>query len=265
MMSFKKQLALITGASSGIGLEMSCLLAERQHNLLLVSRSGDKLEKLAAELIDKYGVEVHYFVVDLAEPGSSQQVLNFVQDSDMLIDILINNAGVGVFGHHTDLNINTLGEMMQLNIISVCELCLLFGKIMKQHRKGRILNVASTAAYQPTPYFASYGASKSYILNFSEALAKELEDFGVTVSCLCPGPTDTGFFKSIDEHKKSNNHFAKINRQNPEEVAATGIDMLFKGHLSKIVGTRNYLTAFSSRFAPRTMVASVAKKVMQPN
>lgn len=262
-MATSNNLALITGASSGIGREMAGLLAERNHDLVLVSRSGNKLEELAIEIEKQHKVTVHSFAIDLAERGSANQVFSFIQEKGRDVDVLINNAGVGLLEKHTEIDIDELGKMLQLNIVTVCDLCRLFGKEMKRRKRGRILNIASTAAYQPTPFFAAYGASKSFILNFSEALAKELEDYGVTVSCLSPGPTDTGFFTAIDKRGVKNGHFSKDSRHNVKTVAAIGIDMMFKGRLSRIVGVKNYLMAFSNRFAPRTMVASVAKNMMK--
>jgi short-subunit dehydrogenase len=134
---------------------------------------------------------------------------------------------------------------------------------MKARGRGRILNIASTAAYQPTPFFAAYGASKTFVLHFSEALAKELEDFGVVVSCLSPGPTDTGFFGDMDRQGLSNDHFEKKSRHGAAYVAQVGIETLFNGDLSRIVGAKNYWRALSSRLVPRTVTASIAKGVMR--
>ena len=263
-MSTRHDVALITGASSGIGREMARMLAARAYDLVLVSRRADKLEELAAELADRHQAAVHCFPVNLADRGSTLRVFRFTREKGLDVDVLINNAGVGVFGEHTDLDPDELESMLQLNVVALCESCRLFGEQMKRRKRGRILNVASTAAYQPTPYFAAYGASKSFVLHFSEALAKELEEHGVTVSCLSPGPTDTGFFGAIDERGRTNPHFDKKGRHDAREVAAIGIEMLFEGRLSKIVGAGNYLRALSCRFAPRAMVANVSKRMMKP-
>jgi short-subunit dehydrogenase len=140
---------------------------------------------------------------------------------------------------------------------------MLYGAEMKARGSGRILNVASTAAYQPTPFFAAYGASKAFVLNFSEALAMELADHGVTVSCLSPGPTDTGFFAEIEARGVSSAHFDRAARHDARTVAQIGLDMLDAGALSRIVGAKNKLRAFSARLAPRAVVARFAKNLMR--
>lgn len=263
-MSVRNDMALLTGASSGIGLEMAELLAGRRIDLVLVARSADKLEGLAGRLRKKHGVTVHVVSVDLSEPDGAQRVFDFTRTQGIDIDILVNNAGVGVFGEHTSLDREKLDRMLQLNTTAVCDLCHLFGAGMRQRKTGRILNVASTAAYQPVPFFAAYGASKAFVLNFSEALAKEMEDHGVTVSCLSPGPTDTGFFSEIDQNGIRNSQFDKAGRAGARAVAEIGIEMMFKGQLSRIVGTTNKLVASFSRLAPRPLVANIAKLMLRP-
>lgn len=256
--------ALITGASSGIGLEMARLLAGRGYDLLIVSRNAARLADLAASLENESGVAAHSFAIDLAKAGSARRVFDASKERGLEIDVLINNAGVGLFGEHLSVDLEASQEMLQLNIVSLCELCSLYGQDMRVRGKGRILNIASTAAYQPTPYFAAYGASKSFVLNFSEALAKELEDEGVTVSCLSPGPTATGFFNAMDERGIQNGHFDKGGRHDARRVAEIGIDLMLAGKLSKIVGTVNTLRSFSGRLAPRAVVASISKRLMEP-
>lgn len=263
-MEDSRKTALITGASGGIGLEMARNLAARGFDLVLVSRNEQKLEQLAAQLRREPGRRVETLAVDLAEPGSARHVFEKTQARDLPIDALINNAGVGHFGEHLSLDLDASRSMLQLNVLSLCDLCQLYGQEMRRRGHGRILNVASTAAYQPTPFFAAYGASKSFVLNFSEALAKELEGTGVTVSCLSPGPTDTGFFAGLDERGVHNGHFDKRGRHDARAVAAIGIELMLSGKLSRIVGTLNTLRALSGRLAPRSVVATVSKKLMQP-
>jgi len=263
-MTVHRDVALITGASSGIGREMARMLAAREHDLVLVGRSTDRLEELAEELTERHRVAVHCLSIDLAERGSALRVLGFTRGKGLEVAVLINNAGVGLYGEHTDLDPDELERMLQLNVVSLCGFCRRFGEEMKRRKRGRILNIASTAAYQPTPYFAAYGASKSFVLHFSEALAKELEEYGVTVSCLSPGPTDTGFFRAIDERGTTNACFGKKDRCSAKKVAAIGIEMRFEGRLSRIVGAGNYLRALSGRFASRAMVANVSKRMMKP-
>lgn len=255
---------LITGASGGIGLEMARILAERGDDLVLVSRRHEPLARAAEELRSRHGVEVHVLAADLAEPGAAARVFAFTEAEGLSIGRLINNAGVGLFGEHLSLDVGAANAMLQLNINALCELCLLYGQQMRARGSGQILNVASTAAYQPTPFFAAYGASKSFVLNFSEALAKELETEGVSVSCLSPGPTDTSFFANLDERGIENGHFQASSRHDARRVAEVGVALMLAGRLSKIVGTVNTLRAFSGRLAPRRVVAAVSKRLMQP-
>ncbi len=254
---------LITGASSGIGYDMAKIFAKKKYNLILVSRNEEKLEEIKIELEKKYKIKVLFFGVDLSAQKSAKRVLAFTKNNKIDVDILINNVGVGMYGEHVGMDSNEISRMLQLNIISLSELCIYYGKKMKEKGGGKILNIASTAAYQPTPYFAAYGASKSFVLNFSEALAKELEDHNVTVTCLSPGPTDTGFFKTMDNNDLNNPHFDKKSRMPANKVAEIGINALFNKKLSVIVGTVNKLRTFSAKFASRNMVADISKKIMK--
>jgi len=252
--------ALITGATSGIGLEMARQLAARKVELVLVARRAAELEKLKRQLEVAHGVTVTTLVADLSVAGAAAGVFEEVRRRGITVDWLINNAGVGLYGEHAELDPATVASMLQLNIVSVCDLSHRFGAEMRGRRSGRILNIASTAAYQPAPYFAAYGASKAFVLNFSEALAKELEDFGVTVSCLSPGPTQTAFFDGVDAKGISVGYFEA--RDDAAAVAGMGIDLMLRGGLSQIVGTRNYLRAFSARIAPRSVVAGFSKRFL---
>jgi uncharacterized protein len=256
--------SIVTGASSGIGFEMAKSLAGLAHDLVLVSRAEDKLEQAARQIRELFpAVTVHTLAVDLAAPDAGQRVFELTEKLGVEVDVLINNAGVGVYGEHVDLERAALDRMLQLNITSLCELCLLYGQQMKARGGGRILNIASTAAYQPTPFFAAYGASKAFVLNFSEGLAKELEDFGVTVSCVSPGPTDTAFFADLDGRGLSNDHFEKGARDRASDVARIGLEALFSGRLSQVVGKKNFWLTNMNRFAPRSMVARIAKGLMR--
>ena len=254
---------LITGASSGIGHDMAEIFAEKKYDLVLVSRSIKKLEKIKDELEKEHGVKVLCFSTDLSKENSAEKVLGFTEKNKIDIDILVNNAGVGLFGEHVDAGPDEISSMLHLNIISLAELSYFYGKKMKEKGGGKILNVSSMAAYQPTPYFAAYGASKSFVLNFSEALAKELEDYNVTVTCLSPGPTNTAFFNTIDEKGSVTSHFDQGIRASSKKVAEIGVNALFKNKLSVMVGGLNKIRAFSLRFASRKMVAAISKKIMK--
>ncbi len=252
--------ALITGATSGIGLEMARQLAARGVNLVLVSRRASELDKLAQALQQEHSIAVTTLATDLAVAGAAAGLFEEVTRRQITVDWLVNNAGVGIYGEHADLDPQSVASMLLLNIVAVCDLSHRFGAQMRTRGSGRILNIASTAAYQPAPYFAAYGASKAFVLNFSEALAKELEDYGVTVSCLSPGPTDTAFFNGVDSQGVSVDHFTQ--RDSAAAVAGMGIELMLRGGLSQIVGTKNFLRAFSARIAPRSVVAGYSKRFL---
>jgi short-subunit dehydrogenase len=256
---------LVTGGSGGIGLEMARLLAARGHHLVLVSRDAGRLQAAADALRRTHDTEVHLHAIDLSEPGAAQRLFEHTQRQGLRIDALVNNAGFGVVDEHVAIDAAQLHRMLQLDVVAVAELCHRYGGAMKQRRAGRILNVASTAAFQPTPYFAAYGAAKAFVLNFSEALAMELEDHGVSVCCLAPGPTDTAFFDTLDPRRVSGGHFfGKAGRADPREVAAAGVALMLGGGLTRVVGWRNRLMILGNRFVPRSMVATVSKRMLRP-
>jgi short-subunit dehydrogenase len=254
-------IALITGGGTGIGREMAVILGAQGHPLVLVGRNAARLEETADEIRVRHRVEVWTFASDLAKPGAAHEVYRQTCNAGIEVELLVNNAGVGIYGEHTQLDRAEVDSMLRLNITSLTDLCLLYGADMKRRGHGRILNIASTAAYQPTPFFAAYGASKAYVLNFSEALAMEMRDHGVTVSVLSPGPTDTGFFSAFDASGVSNAHLAA--RDSARSVAERGVSAMMRGKLSTIVGWMNFLRAWSARFATRKMVARIAHAFMR--
>jgi hypothetical protein len=265
-MKTKRETVLITGATSGIGNDFAHVFAERGYDLFLASRNREKMDSIKKKLEDRHGIGVVTMAIDLAKPSSAGRVYEETISRKMDIDVLVNNAGFGIAGEHVDLDRQKVEEMIQLNVTTLTELCSLFGQKMKKKRKGYILNVASTAAYQPTPYTTVYGATKSYVLNFSEALAKELEDYNVVVTCLSPGPTDTNFFDEFGVeglHEIKKGVWKKSNLMDPREVAEIGVNALFAKKLSLIAGNWNSLLAFSNRLAPRSTAASISKKVMR--
>jgi len=253
---------LITGATSGIGRAFAKNLAGKAARLILVSRNKDKLESCKQELgSEKCTITV--VSADLSKPGSAEYVYDTCRKEGIEIDTLINNAGSGYFGESTDLDHEKVRESVYLNSIAVTELSMLFAKDMKQRGSGSILNIASTGAYQPVPYMAAYAASKSYVLNFSEALAMELEDYGVTVTCLSPGMTDTDWFEKAGIAPTKKGFFSTTKRIKPEIVAEYGITILEKGRLSSIHGVVNGLMAFLNRLLPRKMIAKISKKMVK--
>lgn len=256
---------LITGGSGGIGLEMARLLASHGHRLLLVSRDAARLDSAVQELRQVYGAEVYFHAIDLSEPGAAKALVNHTEQQQLCIDTLINNAGFGIVEQHVVIDLESIFRMLQLNVVAVAELCQLYGALMKQRHAGRILNIASTAGFQPTPYLAAYGASKAFVLNFSEALAKELDDYGVSVSCLAPGPTDTAFFDGVDPQRIDDEHFfRKSARADPRAVAQEGVDLMLRGGLTHVVGAMNRFMILGNRLTPRPLVAAISKRLLRP-
>ena len=187
MNSFAGKWALITGASSGLGLDFADLLAEQKVNLVLAARRRESMEKLAADLRRKYGVDVLVEAIDLAAPGAARHLKSSLDARSVTIDILLNNAGYGLHGALLDTQIERTTDMIQLNIVALTHLTKLLLPGMVARRRGHVLNIASTAAFQPGPLMAVYYATKAYVLSFSEAIAEELRNSGVTVTALCPG------------------------------------------------------------------------------
>jgi uncharacterized protein len=256
-----KTVALITGASEGIGHELAKCFARHKHDLVLVARSEEKLERLAGELSSVHGVRVNFIAQDLSDPGSAPSVRKRVQELGLAIDFLVNNAGVGTYGMFAETNLERELRMMQLNMVSLTALTKLFLPEMLERRGGGILNVASTAAFQPGPLMAVYYASKAYVLSFSEALANELEGTGVSVSVLCPGPTWSGFQKSagMDASRLFRGGVMKAS-----DVAETAYRDFMKGKTTIIPGFRNKILAFSVRLGPRKLLPMIVRFMQQP-
>ncbi len=253
------QTALITGGSSGIGLEIAKLLYQKGYNLILVGSNNDKLIKAKASHFDNQN-EVLTICIDLSEPKSAENL--YEQCALNNLSILVNNAGVSEFGEHVNISLAKIQNLLTLNIVTLTKLCSLFGADMKKNKTGYILNIASTASYQPVPYFSAYSSSKSYVLNFSEALSMELEDFGVSVTCLSPGHTDTSFFSRAGIGDETSGFFAKKNRISSEHVAKIGVEAMFARKLSVIVGAKNKALAFLNKITSRKIVAKISKKML---
>lgn len=247
--------ALITGASIGIGLEFCKLFAQDGYDLVLVARSQEKLEKIAQDLAATYKINTHVIAKDLAKSGSAQELFDETQAKQLTIDVLVNNAGIGTNGKFTAVDLNAELNMIQLNVTSLVALCHHYGKVMSECKQGKILNIASTAAYQPGPFMANYYASKSYVLLFSEGLHEELKKDGVTVTTLCPGPTATEFFNAAD---MTSANLAKSPLIMPaSKVAQIGYDALNKGKAVVVAGWINWLMAQSVRITPRFIIRKV--------
>jgi short-subunit dehydrogenase len=252
---------LITGASGGIGYELAKLFARDHHNLVLIARSGDKLAQIATELRAQ-NVTVKTIALDLATPLAAKFLFDQLQTEGIAIDILINNAGFGAFGEFAQMSTDVIFGQIQLNITSLTELTRLFLPAMLARRTGRIMNVASTAGFQPGPLMAVYYATKAYVISFSEALANEVGNSGVTATCFCPGATHTGFAKRAGNDKSR--VFKQLGAMNVERVALDGYRAVMEGRTLAISGAHNWLVAQSTRFAPRKLVTAISRWISEP-
>lgn len=247
--------SLVTGASSGIGLELARLLAARGDELHLVARSGDRLRELADELGRG---RVHVHVADLSQPGAVATILEAVP----AVDVLVNNAGVGGFGAFAEADLDRTLGMIQLNVAALTELTHRYVPGMVTARSGRVLNTASTAAFQPGPLMAVYYATKAYVLSFSEALAEELRGTGVTVTALCPGPTASGFQAGAEMEASK---LVKGRRlPSSADVARAGLAAMEAGDVVHVPGLRNKVLASSIRFTPRPVVRRLVHSLQRP-
>lgn len=243
--------AVITGASSGLGVELARNLAGRKHNLVLTARGATAMEQLAAELRDRYDIQVHVEPLDLGTAGSAAILCKRLETLGVQPDILVNNAAFGMTGPFLEQDDDRLREMLQLDMVTPTELTLLLGRGMATRGNGRILFVGSLAAFQPTPSMAAYGAAKAYILSFAEALHVELAP-QVSVSVVSPGLMDTGFnaasgFETPEALRRT--------ILSPATVASIGLDALFEGRSSVVAGRLNKLMALSSRLFSRHFAA----------
>ena len=257
--------ALITGASFGIGMEFSRIFAREAYNLVLVARSGDKLRVLASELEKAHGARSLILPADLTEPGAAAYVLDQTTRANIQVDVLVNNAGFGQYGLFVENDLEECMRQIQLNVTTLTHLTRLYLPSMIQrakseHKIGRILNVASTAAFQPGPLMAVYFATKAYVLHFSEALANELSGTGVTVTCLCPGATATEFHKRA---KATTMNLLKFGSMDARTVAEDGYRALIAGKPVVISGFKNWMLAQSVRFSPRRLVTAIARKTQE--
>jgi len=250
--------ALITGASGGIGLELAHLFARDGYRLVLVARSRGALRALGDELQSRYRVPVRISPKDLAHPASPVESYTELQEAGILLDVLVNNAGFGLGGAFLDTDWNTEAEMMQVNMVALTHLTKLFLPQIRA-REGKVLNVASTAAFQPGPFMNVYYASKAYVLHFSEALAEELEGSGVTVTCLCPGPVKTNFQKRahLGETRLLNSPLL----MDVHEVAAIGYLGMTQGKRLVIPGWKNRVVTEMLRVSPRRIVTKMVRRI----
>jgi hypothetical protein len=250
--------AVITGASSGIGKEFAELFARDGRSVILVARREERLRELADGLKERHGIEADIMPLDLSDHTAPQRLVDMIDNAGFTVSALVNNAGFGALGKFAELETQRQVDMLQLNVTALTHLTRLVLPGMLERGSGRVLNVASTAAFQPGPFMAVYYASKSFVLSFSNALAEELKDTGVTVTCLCPGPTKTEF---EEESGMGETLMFKYSAMAAGEVAKAGYEGMREGKLMVIPGAPNKLTAFSSRLVPRKLSLKVVRKL----
>ena len=252
------KVSLITGASGGIGEVFARKLAARGENVFLVARSGDKLAALCDELRRTHKVDAQFFAADLTEHDAPARLFAETERRGLRVETLVNNAGYGSVGEFALLDLENELRMVDLNVRALVELTHRYLAPMRARKSGAIINVASTVAFQPVPYMATYGATKAFVLSFSEALAEENRAWGIKALALCPGSTATDFFHVAGTETPP----ASI-VQTPEEVVDTGLRALDKGQSHVISGWKNFLLAEANRIAPRSLAARIAANIMK--
>jgi uncharacterized protein len=261
-MSQEKRTALITGASAGLGKEFASLFAKDGHDIVLVARSKERLEAIASELSSAHGVRVEVIASDLTDPAAPAAIFKECKQRGLTIDFLVNNAGFGSSGAFLEQTLGREIEMIQVNVTALVELTHRFASAMRERGSGRIMNIASTAGFQPGPFMATYYATKAFVISFSEALAYELADAGVSVTCHCPGATATEFAKAAGNDKTR--LFQRGSVAGAEEVAAHAYAAMMKGEILSVHGALNKLGVQSLRFTPRAMIRSVVAGLNKP-
>jgi uncharacterized protein len=249
---------LITGASSGIGEVFARKLAAQGHNVLLVARSEDKLMTLCNELGRLNSIRAQYVAMDLSQPDTPARLFAEAQKRGLEINLLINNAGFGSMGDFAQLDLTRELNMIDLNVRALVELSHRFLAPMREKKSGAIINVASTAGFQPVPFMATYAATKAFVLSFSEALWEENRSLGIKVMALCPGVTETGFFEASGVEMPSMRGV-----QTADDVVETALRGLKRGKSHIISGWANFLMIESERLVPRSFVARMAGKVLR--
>lgn len=246
--------ALITGASSGFGYEFVKLFAKNNYNLILVARSIDKLQEIKRQFP---AIDITVIQKDLTQINAVKNVYDKIKEKGLNVDVLVNNAGFGLLGQFSKLDVDRQVNMVQLNVSVLTELTHYVLQEMLQRNSGKILNVASLAAFQPGPLMAVYYATKAYVLSFSEALVEELRGTGITVTTLCPGPSKTNFAKAANVEKTK----LFVSPMPADKVAGIGYEAMMKGRRVVIPGRTNKIGAYAAKFLPRGFVARIAKMI----
>ncbi len=252
------KLALITGASEGIGKAFARQLAALGKDLVLVARREDRLKALAEEVSAKHGVQTHVIAADLAQPGAAGALFAETERQGLEVDLLINNAGFGKGGEFTNIPFDAQAEMVRLNVNALMELTRLYLPAMRRRRRGGVINLSSTSAFQPVPYMAVYGATKAFVLSFSEAIAQEVAPDGVKVMALCPGFTATGFQAVSGVGEAWRERMAS-----PDEVVAVALRAFEQGRRAAVPGFTNSFLAFGTRLVPRRLAARIAAHMVR--
>lgn len=255
-----KNTALITGSSNGIGLELAKVHASKGGDLVLVARNKSKLDELKTELEKQFKVSVYTIGKDLSVTNAAQEIYDETNKQNIQVDYLINNAGFGDFGMFVETNWNKELQMINLNITTLTHFTKLYLQDMVKRRSGKIMNVASTAAFQSGPTMAVYCATKAYVLSFTEAVSNEVSDKGITITALCPGATETGF--QAAGGMEESELFKGKKLPTAKEVAEYGYTSMIKGKTVAIHGIMNYIMSNSIRFIPRAMVLKVSRKLL---
>lgn len=252
----KCRTALVTGASRGIGEAFARQLAARGQDLVLVARSRDRLEALAGELSAAHGVRAHVVVADLAQPGAAEAVFAATERLGLEVDLLVNDAGFAKAGRFAELPLDVQADMVRLNVNTVMELTRRYLPAMRQRRRGGVINVSSTAGFQPVPQMAVYGATKAFVLSFSEAVAAQVAGDGVQVMAFCPGAAGTAFWSTAGIWEERVDQMPT-----PDEVVAAGLRAFGRGRRSFVPGLWNQVvTLFSGRVLPRWLVVRLAQR-----
>jgi short-subunit dehydrogenase len=252
--------ALITGASKGIGKAIADILADRGYDLLLVARSAHLLEEVSTQIKTRTKRNCQWLALDLAEDKAAEAVHEWCRKNEFQVSILVNNAGYGLSGRFDKYAPKEHEEMLQVNIITLTVLTRLFLPDLLKQPAGYILNIGSSASYQAVPFLSAYAASKAYVLSFSRGLYQELKKTTVSVTCICPGPTDTNFVNRANVGAKGQKTAARFN-MTPQSVALIAVESLFRRRPEVITGGMNKLSAFFAWLLPKTIVEGVAKKL----
>jgi hypothetical protein len=253
------KVTLITGASGGIGEAFARRLAEKKHNLVLVARSEDKLRDLCDELKRKHEIIANYVAIDLIDFEADARLFKETEKHNLEVDWLINNAGFGSMGDFANLELEKELEMIRLNVQSLVALTHRYLQKMRERKSGTIINVASTASFQPVPFMATYAATKAFVRSFSEAIAEENRPFNIKITALCPGPTDTNFFDVANAEA-----FRMKGMETPEAVVETALNAVKGEKTVAVSGWTNYLGAKITNFVPNSLITRVVGGVLRP-